>query len=685
MSNITDVKSVLTQKGLDIFCHKFSIPKDVHPQLPSPNQTIHEMPTGKIGVYTRFFEYANFRLPLSTFLVNVLRHYRINLSQLLVIAAAKVSHLEILCHVHSIEPTVGLFHMDLFAFIQVVDPTKVKVVERERAEGEAKLVNSTVGHVGDSAADGGHDGACLRILDTDFEDTVAGNVTAERPRRQRKKKRELLTDASGFFPIIQEIKGRHSGTFMGKWDGPYVMLLAHLRHPSVLSEGLVISSDSSHLSSTNAAEAGIDSFVKSVAPPPVMTEAVITTNVAIIPFVLTPETDTKVISPFHASMFHDSDSTGIVRSDAAGSSHIPGNKLSIRSRDINFETLREVFVSQWNISNNTLLDDHDGSRKFIDNLAPPVLFSQIREMDYHYLFTKFNVGTARQACLNAEVRMRTEYYMSERKRLESKCESQADLLKAKDTEIENLKAQLLLKEVEVAEAARLRIQVSAAEATEKMHADEIDVLKQRNMALENEKDSLDGKIVELQSSVSTKDLELKDLNVAVSSLRSQKDGLVDQVAKLDVDLLEMALHLEEKFYPHLLTTMYGRRWLLTHGLKLAIVKCLNSQEYLLALGAAIIVLLRRGCKMGCQSALFMERKVGVWRMLLLNVAAEADYNSALQRLRGVDFPLLSELSSHKNASVEDIMNLLRLEGPLADAPEMSDLQLNIDHLMLLVH
>ncbi|GJR95646.1 hypothetical protein Tco_0267820 [Tanacetum coccineum] len=63
----------------------------------------------KIGVYTRFFEYANFRLPLSTFLVNVLRHYRINLSQLLVIAAAKVSHFEILCRVHNIEPTVGLF------------------------------------------------------------------------------------------------------------------------------------------------------------------------------------------------------------------------------------------------------------------------------------------------------------------------------------------------------------------------------------------------------------------------------------------------------------------------------------------------------------------------------------------------------------------------------------------------
>ncbi|GJZ52756.1 gypsy type transposase [Tanacetum coccineum] len=109
MGSMTDIKSVLSQKNLDIFCKNFHIPDEVHPLLPSRNQTIHEMPTGKIGVYTRFFEFANFRLPLSTFLVDVLRYYRIHISQLSVIAAAKVSHFEILCRVHDCEPTVGLF------------------------------------------------------------------------------------------------------------------------------------------------------------------------------------------------------------------------------------------------------------------------------------------------------------------------------------------------------------------------------------------------------------------------------------------------------------------------------------------------------------------------------------------------------------------------------------------------
>nr|GEY64330.1 hypothetical protein [Tanacetum cinerariifolium] len=113
---------------------------------------------------------------------------------------------------------------------------------------------------------------------------------------------------------------------------------------------------------------------------------------------------------------------------------------------------------------------------------------------------EFNVGTARQACLNAKLRMQTEHCLSERKRLNSKCKKKAGLLKARDDEVEDLKAQLLLKETEAAKA--------------------------RNVALENENDYLDGKVTELQSLVSTKDLELKDLNVDVSSLKSQNEGLV---------------------------------------------------------------------------------------------------------------------------------------------------------------
>ncbi|GKF95658.1 hypothetical protein Tco_0288393, partial [Tanacetum coccineum] len=63
---------------------------------------------------------------------------------------------------------------------------------------------------------------------------------------------------------------------------------------------------------------------------------------------------------------------------------------------------------------------------------------------------------------------------------------------------------------------------------------------------------------------------------------------------LYADFMEMALHLEEKFYPHLLTTISCHRWLLTHGMKLVIAKCLNLSEYLFALRAAIGKAIKKG-------------------------------------------------------------------------------------------
>nr|GEU53852.1 hypothetical protein [Tanacetum cinerariifolium] len=82
MSIACDVIAYLRHKigshseGPKQFCETFHIPDEVHPQLPSANQTIHEIPTGKIVI---------------------------------VIGVAKVSHFDILCRVHDFEPTVGLF------------------------------------------------------------------------------------------------------------------------------------------------------------------------------------------------------------------------------------------------------------------------------------------------------------------------------------------------------------------------------------------------------------------------------------------------------------------------------------------------------------------------------------------------------------------------------------------------
>ena len=101
--------SVISDEYLLEFCSEYYIPEDLHPELPEVSNKIFDFPEGKVGVYTKFFEFANFRIPISQFLFDILGHYQIHISQLSVIGAEKVSHFEINCRVNTIIPTVTLF------------------------------------------------------------------------------------------------------------------------------------------------------------------------------------------------------------------------------------------------------------------------------------------------------------------------------------------------------------------------------------------------------------------------------------------------------------------------------------------------------------------------------------------------------------------------------------------------
>ncbi|GJW32559.1 hypothetical protein Tco_0052591, partial [Tanacetum coccineum] len=85
-----DAVSTISGEYLLEFTSEYGIPEDLHPELPGPEETIVDFPEGKVGVYTKFFEFANYRIPLSQFLFDVLGYYQIHLSQLSVIGTTKV-------------------------------------------------------------------------------------------------------------------------------------------------------------------------------------------------------------------------------------------------------------------------------------------------------------------------------------------------------------------------------------------------------------------------------------------------------------------------------------------------------------------------------------------------------------------------------------------------------------------
>ncbi|GJU19979.1 hypothetical protein Tco_1153321 [Tanacetum coccineum] len=169
---------------------------------------------------------------------------------------------------------------------------------------------------------------------------------------------------------------------------------------------------------------------------------------------------------------------------------------------------------------------------------------------------------------------------------------------------------MLLKEAEAAEAIRLRVEASNFETLEKSLRDEVNALNKRNTILKKERNALDVKVTDLEASVvhepqaSSSGLKEKlshyeNLTERLEEFQDAQLKVVnDKFDKLYTDFVEMTLHLEERFYPHLITTIVGRIWLLTYEIELAIAKCLNSPEYLSALGTTISKAIKKGMQDG---------------------------------------------------------------------------------------
>ncbi|GJU58478.1 hypothetical protein Tco_1236244 [Tanacetum coccineum] len=96
---LEDAVSTISKEYLLEFTSEYGIPKSLHPELPGLGEPIVEFPEGKVGVYTKLFEFAN-------------------------------------------------YHMDLFNLISALNPAKVKTGTRPRAAHEVPLLNVTASHDG---------------------------------------------------------------------------------------------------------------------------------------------------------------------------------------------------------------------------------------------------------------------------------------------------------------------------------------------------------------------------------------------------------------------------------------------------------------------------------------------------------------------------------------------------------
>nr|GEX51873.1 transposase (putative), gypsy type [Tanacetum cinerariifolium] len=534
-------------------------------------------------------------------------------------------------HYHLDEETYPRFvhknreDMDLFDFIHTPDPTKVRIVERERDKDEPScwrlpLFDEGVsGHQtkrGDFTR-GGQDATIqpiVKAVDTIVEDAVLVQL-----RRQGKRK-----------SVVRLLAGAVLNAEVGVTGAPTLPFVIASVSTTLERED----EDHTDVVVEPNLQAKVDSLVRSSAP--IMMTA--TTVTSMVDSALVAKEKTVKPSLFSA----DSSSTGGADPNTGffyltGSDFLVGGIRTVFNAE---SDLQKTYVPQWSMTNGSRLDDGRICREMVDEFAPLKFFASVREIEHDQLFTEFN-------------------------------------------------------EAEAAEAILLRVGAFNFETMKKSFRDEVNALKKRNTILAKEQNSLDVKATDLEALAMDKERKLTKLNVQLTAVKSQNDILVDQVHELELfsariqeklssyesltqhlkefqdaqlkivndkfdklyaDFVDMALHLEEKFYPHLLTTISGRRWLFTHGMELSLVNCMHSPEDLSAHESAVGKAIEKGMQDGLSARIIHSKEGMVLKDVVAhNPSTKANYIFALQQLQNVNFSLLSKLKSNKDASIETVM------------------------------
>ncbi|KAF5772687.1 hypothetical protein HanXRQr2_Chr13g0580161 [Helianthus annuus] len=104
------IRSVLTAKDLESFVETYKIPERFSPTLPGPDDSAACTPD-RIILYTLSFSSCGVPYPLSSFKIDLLRHFKVHFSQLHPLGFMRVVHFELSCVAVSGEPSIPLFCM----------------------------------------------------------------------------------------------------------------------------------------------------------------------------------------------------------------------------------------------------------------------------------------------------------------------------------------------------------------------------------------------------------------------------------------------------------------------------------------------------------------------------------------------------------------------------------------------
>nr|GEZ02677.1 hypothetical protein [Tanacetum cinerariifolium] len=158
------------------------------------------------------------------------------------------------------------------------------------------------------------------------------------------------------------------------------------------------------------------------------------------------------------------------------------------------------------------------------------------------------------------------------------------------------------------------------------------------------------------------------LKAAFEEFKQYEDNQVEQrCAEMDARLDALRIDFDEELYPHILIEITSRRWEIGHGLRLAVMKCRESTKLRQAFAGIVSVGIPKGMSEGRKN----EVKHGKANLTLEAIEAydpevEAKYITAFHALKDLKCPIVDQLGSLKDASMDVIMASLHLKSDTGD-------------------
>nr|GEW25774.1 hypothetical protein [Tanacetum cinerariifolium] len=296
-----------------------------------------------------------------------------------------------------------------------------------------------------------------------------------------------------------------------------------------------------------------------------------------------------------------------------------------------------IYQPGWGVTNNCCLDTPAMCQDVVDHIVPPWYFLELRHLPNDDFLSQYNINLARQVAMGSQMRLRLKQEAKLLKKAVAQVARQDQRIEAREKHIKNLEA-LLEAEADMKGAA-----------------------KAKNVEFAKELESLRAQIMSKER-----------IKAVFEEFKKYEDDRVNsRCVEMDARLDALSIDFDEELYPHMLTAITGRRWVIEHGLRLTVMKCSESTKLRQVFTDVVSARIAKGMSEGLKHRVeHGKAKVDLAAIEAYDPEADIKFVMALHALKDLKYPLVDQLEKLKDSPIDVIMASLFLKSDSReDAPQ----------------